>query len=231
MPEKRSIRLRNPAGRPAASLGRDARDSLLTAAVELFAEQGVAATTFSNIAARAGLTPAMMHYYFKNRNQLLDAAVAERMVPLIASVWDPIQENDGNQTEMVRAFIERLLDGIQRMPWIPPVWIREVLNEGGLLRSRVLHHIPREKVRIFYETVARGQNKGTVNRDIEPLLLVFSTLGLVMVHCATLSFVSKVFQREPFNPEILERHITALVLDGIKPRIELVEVRRRAKKT
>jgi AcrR family transcriptional regulator len=37
-------------GRPAASQERNARALLLTAAAELFAEQGVAATTFAMIA-------------------------------------------------------------------------------------------------------------------------------------------------------------------------------------
>lgn len=221
---------RNPAGRPASSLGRDARDLLLTAAVELFAEQGVAATGFSMIADRAGLTPAMVHYYFENREQLLDATVTERMLPLVTAVWGPIQPGESDPIEMVRSFIERLLDGIRQMPWIPPIWIREVLNEGGLLRSRVLRHIPREKVQSFYESISRGQKRKAVNREIDPLLLVFSSLGLVMIHCATLPFVSKMFMRESVDTETLKRHITALVLDGISPRTESAVVARPAKK-
>ena len=43
--------------------------------MKLFARQGVAATTFAAIAKRAGLTPAMMHYYFKAREHLLDCVV------------------------------------------------------------------------------------------------------------------------------------------------------------
>ena len=72
-------------GRPAASQGRNARDLLLTAAAELFSEQGVAATTFAMIAKRAGLTPAMLHYYFKDRDELLDIVVEERIARVIAT--------------------------------------------------------------------------------------------------------------------------------------------------
>jgi hypothetical protein len=50
------------AGRPAAILDRDAREHLLSAATELFAVQGIEATTFAMIAKRASLTPAMRHY-------------------------------------------------------------------------------------------------------------------------------------------------------------------------
>jgi AcrR family transcriptional regulator len=211
---------RSPTGRPFASLGRDARDLLLNAAVELFAEKGVAATTFAMIAQRAGLTPAMVHYYFHGRDELLDAAVQERMLPLITAVWDPIRTGEDDPAEMVRGFVERLLQGIKQMPWIPSMWIREVLNEGGLLRSRVLRYIPRERVRSFCEAVARGQTSQALNPNVDPLLLVFSSLGLVMVHCATLKFVGEIFQRGALTSEVLQRHITALLLDGLRPRID-----------
>ena len=143
-------------GRPAASLERDARELLLAAATDLFAEHGIAATTFAMIANRAGLTPAMLHYYFKNREQLLDVVVEERLAPLIASVWNPV-EADAAPEEVIRGIVERMLAGIDRMPWIPSTWMREVLNEGGLLRSRMLRQLPFDKIKILSEAVARGQ--------------------------------------------------------------------------
>ena len=57
-------------GRPFADPDWDTRTQLLNAAAELFAEQGVAATSFTTIARRAGLTPAMVHYHFSDREQL-----------------------------------------------------------------------------------------------------------------------------------------------------------------
>ena len=64
-------------GRPAAGLGGSAgqREQLLDAATELFAQHGVAATAIKTIAIHAGVTPALVHYYFRDREQLLDAVV------------------------------------------------------------------------------------------------------------------------------------------------------------
>ena len=206
---------RKPAGRPPGRSGRDTRDSIIGEAVQLFAKQGVAATTFAKIAKRAGLTPAMMHYYFKNRDELLDAVVEERLAPVAARVWNPIGEGE-NPGEMVRKFVHGLVREVETMPWIPPTWIREVLNEGGLLRTRMLRHIPREKVRILCEAVARGQAAGATSREIDPLLLVFSMLGLVMVHTATVNVFGRIFRKRPWGAEELERHITALLLHGLR---------------
>src|SRR5690348_1093943 len=100
--------LRTP-GRPVASPDRDVRELLLTAATELFATHGVAGTTFATIARRAGLTPAMLHYYFKDRDELLDCVVEERLCPLLAFVWGPV-EAGGDPAENIRGLVHRLLE-------------------------------------------------------------------------------------------------------------------------
>jgi len=201
-------------GRPAASSAQDARERLLSAATELFAAQGVAATTFAMIAARAGLTPAMLHYYFKDRNQLLDAVVDERLVRVVSKVWDPVQPG-ADAADTVRDIVARLLDGIEEMPWIPSTWMREVLNEGGLLREKMLRRLPFGKIRMVAAAIAQGQSQHGYNADLDPVLFIFSMLGLVMLHMATLSFWAEIFRRRRPNKVAVQRHITGLLLNGL----------------
>src|SRR5215469_4848698 len=201
-------------GRPAASVERDARELLLNAATELFARHGVAATTFAMIAKHAGLTPAMLHYYFKDRDELLDVVVEERLLRILARVWDPVQPR-ATVPDTIRGIVERLLDAIEEMPWIPSTWMREILNEGGLLRERMLRRLPYEKVGLLGTAMARGQAEGALNPDLDPLLTVFSTLGLVMLHMATIKFWAETFHHEPPNRRAVQRHITGLLLDGL----------------
>lgn len=203
-------------GRPPANLDRDARDLLLAAATDLFAQHGVAATTFAMIASQAGLTPAMVHYYFTSREQLLDAVVEERIAPLIASVWNPLEAGVA-PAQMIRGVVERMLAGIERMPWIPSTWMREVLNEGGLLRTRMLRHLPFDKVRILAEAIARGQAGKTINPDLDPGMIVFSVIGLVMLHMATVKFWAEIFVREAPHKDAMCRHMSGLLLSGLQP--------------
>ena len=193
----------------------DSREQLLSAAVELFAEQGVAATTFAMIADRAALTPAMLHYYFEDRGHLLDAVVHERMAPVIGHVWEPVTA-DTPPTALISDIVERLLDGIERMPWIPSTWIREVLNEGGALRTRVLAYVPFDKVRIVSDAIRRQQRARQLNPNVDPVLIIFSVLGLIMVHCATARFWAQTFHQKPPNRAALQRHVTSLLIDGLR---------------
>src|ERR1035438_4588675 len=171
-------------GRPVASPHRDARELLISAATDLFAEHGVAATSFSTIAKRAGLTSAMVHYYFADREQLLDVVVDERLCPFIDYVWGPVKPG-GDPAEVIAGVVTRLLRGIERAPWVPSTWLREILNEAGLLRGRALRRIPFDKVRIVAKAIREGQASQALNPDVNPLLVVFSMLGLVMLHMAT----------------------------------------------
>jgi AcrR family transcriptional regulator len=203
------------AGRPAANKKRDARELLLNAATDLFASHGIAGTTFAMIAKRAGLTPAMVHYYFKDRERLLDAVVDERFMRFVAHVWEPVRL-EADALEMIRRIVERALDGIEKMPWVPSTWVREVLNEGGLLRERMLRRLPFEKARLLGRAIARGQVDGSLNPEVDPMLAVSSTIGLVMLHMATIKTWAKAFHREPLSKRALQRHITGLLLDGLR---------------
>jgi AcrR family transcriptional regulator len=59
------------------------RDEILAAATRLFAEQGVAEVTMSEIAARAGLRQASLYYWFRRKEEIL-AEIVEQVnrVPL-----------------------------------------------------------------------------------------------------------------------------------------------------
>ena len=168
------------------------------------------------IAKRAGLTPAMVHYYFASRDELLDVVVEERIAPLIASVWGPVEKGAAAE-DLIRGIVERMLAGIEKMPWIPSTWMKEILNEGGLLRSRMLRQLPFGKLKILETAVARGQAGQTINANLDPGLTVFSIIGLVMLHLATASFWADVSAHRKPGTDTLRRHITSLLLNGLQP--------------
>jgi AcrR family transcriptional regulator len=204
-----------PPGRPRASIERDARELLLDSATELFATHGVAGTTLVMIAKRVGFTPAMVHYYFKNREQLLDAVVKERLLRIVSKVWDPV-EPDADAAEAIRGIAERLLNQIEKMPWLPSLWIREILNEDGLLRERMLPHAPSYKAQSLARAIARGQADGSLNPELDPLLVISSTLGLVMLNMSATRIWAQLLHRKPLTPRAVLCHVTGLLLNGLR---------------
>jgi AcrR family transcriptional regulator len=63
--------------------GSDARDAILVAARELFAENGFERTTLRAVAERAGVDQALIAHYFSNKDGLLAAALAFPVDPAV----------------------------------------------------------------------------------------------------------------------------------------------------
>lgn len=202
-------------GTPRETAGTDTREQLLDAAAALFAEHGISATTVAKIAAQVGVTSAMIHYYFKTRDQLLDAVVQERIMEFITFVWDPVANDEDDPTALITGLIRRIARATDAKPWLPPLWIREVVNEGGLLRERVLRLIPVDQLKQFVACIASGQRKGTVNPDLDPRLLFMSVLGLTMLPLAMARVWNVIPLMNGVSKDDIIHHATALILHGL----------------
>lgn len=220
-----------PRGRRRAAADLDVRERLLASATQLFGEQGIAATTMAQIAEAAGVTSAMVHYYFTNREKLLDAVVDERIARSIAFVWESVEGDVAQDPHaLVEELLARLFEVTSRMPWLPPLWLREIVNEGGLLRERMLKRLPIEQLQRFTARIGEAQRDGSVNAELEAPLLFISILALVMLPLAT----SKIWQSARGFPKIereaLHRHVSALLSAALRPAPQDKRVRRAARR-
>ncbi|MEM5398527.1 MULTISPECIES: TetR/AcrR family transcriptional regulator [Paraburkholderia] len=216
--------------RRAATADLDMRERLLASATQLFGEQGIAATTMAQIAEAAGVTSAMVHYYFTNREKLLDAVVEERIARSIAFVWESVDSARADLAQDPRALVEelvaRLFDVTARMPWLPPLWLREIVNEGGLLRERMLERLPTEQLQRFAARVNEAQRDGSVNAELEAPLLFISILALVMLPLATSKLWQSVRGFPKIEREALHRHVSALLSAALRPAPQATRARR-----
>jgi AcrR family transcriptional regulator len=216
-PAATAVAARRP-GRPTGSArGPDQRARLLDIALALFARQGILDTTLGAIAREAGVTPAMVHYYFKTRDQLLDVLIDERFLPLRAAMGGPFQANPDDPVAAITQAAHRLVDVAIEYPWFPPLWVREVISEGGLLKQRMHERFGDAHQKASLECIAKWQTEGRLNADLEPSLVFLSLLGLTILPLAT----SKVWRNDPARRQIsaedIARHAVALLVHGVGP--------------
>lgn len=62
------------------------RGQIIDSAIQLIAEQGLARTSLSRIAAKAGISKAAVLYHFKNKDELLDEVLARVLGGLVTQV-------------------------------------------------------------------------------------------------------------------------------------------------
>lgn len=87
------------------------RQDILSAALRVFARKGYAAATNAEIAGEAGVTAAALYYYFRSKEELFKAALAERIdtvAPLLAKIGDPV--TSGPPEQVIPLFVRNLMD-------------------------------------------------------------------------------------------------------------------------
>ena len=205
-------------GRPAkAAASKDQRERLLDIALELFARNGVADTTLSAIARKAGMTPAMAHYYFKTREQLFDLLIDERIMPARANIEAIFKEHAADPLRALTLLAERLVATNARLPWFGVLWIREMISDNDIFKQHMRKRFGMERQIAMFDTVRRWQNEGKLNPDIEPSLLFVSLLGLTTLPMAA----ARRWKGDPLvahvDAQVIARHVVAMLTHGIGP--------------
>jgi len=204
-------------GRPPAD-GTDQRVRLLDAALQSFSQRGIAGTSLRSLAADAGVTPAMLNYYFGSKERLVDAVVNERLLPVLDSLKERMSAHAGASCdELITQFVTGMHAMIEPNPWLPGLWVREVLTDGGHLRELLTERFAAQIPRPLAKRFAQGQADGELNAALDPRLLFVSLIGLTMLPFAAAPVWRKALKARDIDGSRMLAHTLALLQQGIAP--------------
>ena len=203
------------AGRPRNAVS---REQFLDAAVSLFSRQGVAATTLAHIAREVGVTSAMVHYHFANRDQLLDEVTKERLLPFVHALHEPLYTEVVNDpVAALHAMADCLIEQAIRLPWLAPMWLSDVGSPAGELSQRVMPHVPIDRVNLLTAAIVAAQARGEINPRLLPHLIFMSMVGAVLLPLASVGTCEQVHEGADFSIEALRNHAMAAVDNLLRP--------------
>jgi AcrR family transcriptional regulator len=204
-------------GRPRGD-GTDQRERLLDAAIQSFSGRGIAATSLRALAADAGVTPAMLNYYFGSKQRLVDAAVTERLLPALDELRERVAARTNEDcVKLISTFVSAMHELIETHPWLPGLWVREVLTEGGQLRDVLTLRFADKLPRPLAERFRKAQADGEINAGLEPRLMFVSLIGLTILPFAAAPVWRRVFDAGDIGSEQILAHTLALLTNGVQP--------------
>lgn len=152
---------------------------ILESAEKLFLEQGFLKTTTGQIAQLAGCNQALVHYYYRTKEQLFERVYEQKIQLLFSNFIAEVETCDSFEesiTRMVRMHFRFLKEN----PMLPSFLLNESLNNPlermSALKAKLSVLIPTVKRRLE-ETLNREIAAGNI-RPISVLDLLFSIISL-----------------------------------------------------
>ena len=150
---------------------------ILEAAQAVFLEKGLAGARMQEIADRAGINKALLHYYFRSKEKLSELIITRAVGALLPRVL-AVLETDQDLFAKIRQVAGEYVTFVSRNSFMPLFIINEVnRNPQFFLKASVQH----EKARIdtFRRQVEEAVAQGRI-RPISSAQLLMNLMSLVM---------------------------------------------------
>ncbi|QFZ55732.1 TetR/AcrR family transcriptional regulator [Oceanihabitans sp. IOP_32] len=98
---------------------------ILDAAKDVFQAKGMAGARMQEIADKAGINKAMLHYYYRSK-QLLFEAVFKSAFSLLAPQLNAILNDDSSIEDKIKSFTSNYISFIIKHPYLPNFIIQEL---------------------------------------------------------------------------------------------------------
>jgi len=207
--------------KPETPRGAEARQRILAAAAEVFAEHGFTGAGVDAIAARAGVNKAMLYYHVGDKASLYAAVVLgfsdqvrAEIRERLAAAPDPISR--------LRALQSAFMAVALREPHFPQVMLREIAAGGANLPPEVLSRMA-EIMAVTRDLVVEGQAGGDF-RLVNPLVTHILVVGSVILLTNVLRLrerlvaVGAPLPETPPDPRAMGELVTDILLFGIAAR-------------
>ena len=121
---------------------KNTEEQILSAAKSIFQSKGMNGARMQEIADKAGINKAMLHYYYRNK-QLLFEAVFKNAFSLLAPQLNAILNDDSSIEEKVRNFTSNYITFISKHPYLPNFIIQELnRNPEFILKMKDTNGLP-----------------------------------------------------------------------------------------
>lgn len=201
-------------GRPASAADAQVREALLSAARNLFLRYGFRAVSSRQVAAAAGVNPAMIHYYFDGKEGLYRAMLESAIAPIVSRLQAMLGEPRSADVDgLVRTYMQVLAAN----PWIPGLIVREVLTPDGSFRQAFVRDFAGRFAPMLRNIIGREIERGRLRGDLDPSLTVVSILGLALFPFISLPVTTRVLGIDASEAGIEEliTHTVRVLLHGI----------------
>lgn len=156
---------------------RSTEELILEAAQAVFLEKGLAGARMQEIADRAGINKALLHYYFRSKDKL-SALIIERAIGVILPRVMAVLDTDLELFDKIRLVVDTYLTFVSRNSFLPLFIVNEV-NRNPQFFFRTVVEKERTHLDKFRRQVEEAVAQGRIH-PISPAQLFMNVMSLVI---------------------------------------------------
>jgi len=190
---------------------------ILGAAVEIFQSKGFAGARMQEIADKAGINKALLHYYFRNKQLLFESVFKSALGQLVPEV-SKIFNTDLSISEKVTQFVAHYIPFVNQNRYLP-VFIIQELNNNPEFSDQFFSNHKLPQTEKFKNQIQEAVEKGEI-RKLDPDQFILDLFAVVVFPFVGRPLMKTLLQKddEGFDDLIQSRieHVTTMLLNSIK---------------
>ncbi len=153
-----------------------AESAILQSARKEFERHGLAGARMQRIADEAGINKALLHYYFRNKNQLFLRIFEEAISQTIPQL-QKIIHNEGGFPEKIQSFVHLYISTLNQHPYLPAFVLSELRHQPvGFFKKNFPAHTLKAIQQMFV-MLDKAASAGIIRKwDWEQLLISMISL-------------------------------------------------------
>lgn len=190
---------------------------ILEAAKQVFQQKGMAGARMQEIADKAKINKALLHYYYRSK-QLLFEAVFKNAFSLLAPQLNKVLNDDSALFEKIENFTESYVTFVIDHPYLPNFVIQELhSNPDFLMTLRSQKNFP--TMEKFSQQVKDSIGKGEIRSiKAEQLLINILSLNIFPFIGQPLVMALLNVEKDQYNKILLDRksEVATFIINSIK---------------
>ncbi len=155
------------------------REQIAEAVLSLVAAHGVNRLSMARVARHVGLVPSGIYRHFKNKDEMILAALDRIEVRLQENIRAAAEENS-DPLDQLRTLLMRHVRMIREGRAVPRIVLSDDAHSGHPERLARVRQIVGAYLGHLAELVRQGQVEGTIRADVDPPTAALMFLGIVI---------------------------------------------------
>jgi AcrR family transcriptional regulator len=156
----------------------NAKEKILIAAAKLFSKKDFASTSIREIASLAGVNLAMINYYFKSKDKLLEN-ILKNGVSIVIKETEQLLLLNISELEKIDLIINLYSEHIFRNKEITLIFFQQQMSNSNSEISRLFNELSDWNRKVFGELIFKVQQKKLISGSANASLLLATLVGTI----------------------------------------------------